>query len=70
MLTFPTGQWVQEISYSLPDKILKVFTCFYGILGPFLCTKLSVRKFGCATELSLRWSDLKTSMYLTSNITN
>ena len=24
------------------DKILQNFTCFYGILGPFLCEKCSV----------------------------
>ena len=29
-------------------KNLKIFTCFYGILGPFLCSKLSVRQIGWA----------------------
>ena len=27
---------------------------FYGILGPYLCAQFSVRKFGCAKELTFR----------------
>ena len=38
------------------DKILQNFTCFYGILGPFLCTKFPVKKIGCAKQLTLRKS--------------
>ena len=33
-----------------------IFHVFYGILGPFHCAKLSVRKFGCAKELTFRRS--------------
>ena len=29
---------------------------FYGILGKFLCAKISVKKFGCAKELAFRRS--------------
>ena len=39
------------------DKSLQSFMCFYGILGPFLCAKLSVRKFGCATFVAFIRSD-------------
>ena len=39
------------------DKILQNFTCFNGVLGPFLCAKFSVSKFGCAKELSFRRSE-------------
>ena len=38
------------------DKILKNCRYFYGILGPFLCAKLSVWKFCCAKEFAFRRS--------------
>ena len=39
-------------------KFFKNFTCFiYGILGPFLCAKLSVWNFSCAKEFAFRRSD-------------
>ena len=38
------------------DKILQNVTDFYGILGPFLCAKFSVNKFGCAKVLTFRRS--------------
>ena len=38
------------------DKDLKNCAYFYGILGPFLCAKFSVRKFGCAKEFTFRRS--------------
>ena len=38
------------------DKILEGFTCFYGILSLFLCTKCSVRKFACTKEFTFRSS--------------
>ena len=37
---------------------------FYGILGPFLCAKMSVRKFGCAKELTFRRSAVPGSVSL------
>ena len=40
------------------DKTLQNFTCFNGILGPFLCEKWSVRKLGCTIEFAFRRSDL------------
>ena len=38
------------------DKTLKKLHVFYRILGPFFCAKCSVRKFGCAKELTFRRS--------------
>ena len=38
------------------DKVLQHFTCFYGILGPFLSAKCAVRQFGCPKELTFRRS--------------
>ena len=41
------------------DKIPENYTCFYGIIGQFLCAKFSVRKFGCAKELTFRRCDFE-----------
>ena len=41
------------------DKILQNCTCFYCILGSFLCANLSVWQFGCAKEFTFRRSVTK-----------
>ena len=39
------------------DQFPQKFTCLYGILGPFFCGKLLVKKFGWAKEFTLRRSE-------------